>query len=180
MRGAALSREAEVGRVGQPSPGGLRRAIAFAVVVGLHGLTIALLLAPRNRPTLSASKDFVRTAVLLSALSSPAAHSSQLQFNIASDAPPLATVEPPIALPAQLSSSVDARWGGLGASRTAATAMAFTPNIQGFGANPAVASARTGARPLPGHVPGEQSRTTNVRGLSGSATAVISSPGFPL
>jgi hypothetical protein len=149
--------------VGRPSTRGLRRAIAFTVVAGLHGLTIALLLAPRNRPTLSLSNDFVSTAVLLSTTPRPAAHSSQLQFNTASDAPPLATVEPAIALPAQVSSSVDPGAGvdwTLAGQQTVA-AMAFPPNVRGFGANPAVASAHTGARPLPGHVSGEQYRTTD-------------------
>jgi hypothetical protein len=149
--------------VGRPITQGLRRAIAFAVVVGLHGLAITLMVALRNPPLHSRPNDFVSTVTLLFALPPPAGPSTQLHFKTASDASPLAAVEPPIALPAKVSPSGDARravdWPS--EAQQAAAAVTLTPNVRAFGAGPEVDSARTGALPLPGHAPGAQYRTTD-------------------
>jgi hypothetical protein len=167
--------------VGRPSTRSLRRAIACAVVVGLHGLVITLIVALRNPPPLSAPSDFVSTVVLLSGLPAPAASSTRLRRTTASDTS-LATVRPPTALPAKTSPSGDARagtdWELEG--QQAAAAVTRTPDVRGFGASPHVESARTGARPTPGHVQGEQYRTTDGAWVVGSASAVISSRRFPL
>jgi hypothetical protein len=148
--------------VERPSTRNLRRAIAFAVVAGLHGLAITVL-ALRNRPSLSPSDDFVGTVILLSVPAVPAGPSTQLQFKPSGDASPLAAVEPPIALPADVSPSDDARTGvdwDLEAQQAAA-GVTLTPNVRAFGTRPVVESARAGAQPPPRHAQGEQYRTTD-------------------
>lgn len=145
-----------------PSTRSLRRAIAFAVVAGLHGLAITVL-ALRNRPPLSSSDDFVSTVILPSALPAPAGPSTQLHFRPSGDASPLAAVEPAIASPAEVSPSDDA---GIGVdwdleAQQAAAAVTLTPNARAFGTSTGLESASVGAQLPPGHVPGEQYRTTD-------------------
>jgi hypothetical protein len=154
-----LSRESGGWRVGRPNTRNLRRALAFVLVVGLHGLAITLLVALRNPSPLSLPNDFVSTLILQSALPPPAATSTQAHFN----APPARAVAPPLALPLEAGASGDARTGTDWAleAQQAAAAVTYAPHSRGFGTSPAAESANPGFQPLPGHVPGEQYRTTD-------------------
>ena len=147
--------------MGRPSTQSLRRIAALAVVVGLHGLTITLLVELRTPSPLSSPDDFVSTVILPSPLPPPAGPSTQAP-RAASDAPPAAAVTPPIALPAQLSPSAGTRTGADWASEAqqAAAAVTLIPKVRGFGTIPAVETPRAGTQRPPGHVPGEQYRTT--------------------
>jgi hypothetical protein len=149
--------------VGRPKTRGAQRAIALVTVVGLHGLTISLMVALRNPPRLSSPAEFVGTVVLLSALPPPAGPWSQRRPATADDVAPLEPVESPIAVLPEISPPGDTRTGADWASdaRRAAAAVTVTSRVRGFGESPEENSARTGAQRVPAHAPGEQYRTTD-------------------
>jgi hypothetical protein len=179
-RGYWFSRGVEVGG-GTAETRGVQRAIALVTVVGLHGLTITLMVALRNGPRLSAQTEFVSTVVLLSALPPPAGTSTQRPAT-ANDVAPFEPVESPIAVLPEISAPADTRTGADWASdaRRAAAAVPVTSNVRAFGESPKRESARTGAHrcQLMNRVSSIGRR--RVPGLSGSAIAAISSLTFPL
>jgi hypothetical protein len=148
--------------VGRPKTRGAQRAIALVTVVGLHGLTITLLVALRNPPRVSSPAEFVSTVVLLSALPPSAGPSTQRRPATADDVAPLEPVESPIAVLPQISPPGDPHTGADWASeaRRAAAAVTVTSSVRAFGESPKAKSARTGAQPVPAHEAGEQDRTT--------------------
>jgi hypothetical protein len=149
--------------VGRPKTHGVQRAIALVTVVGLHGLTITLMVALRNSPRLSSPTEFVSTVVLLSALAPPAGPSTQPRPATANDVAPIEPVESPIAVLPETSPPADTRTGADWASqaRRAAAAVAVTSNVRAFGESPKGESARTGAPRAPTREPGEQYRTAD-------------------
>ena len=148
--------------MGRPKSRRVQRAIALITVVGLHGLTITLMVALRNPPRLSSPAEFVSTVVLLSALPPPAGPWTQRPAT-ADDVAPLEPVESPIAVLPEISPPGDTRTGAGWASdaRRAAAAVTVTSSVRRFGESPEENSARTGAQRVPAHEPGEQYRTTD-------------------
>jgi hypothetical protein len=149
--------------VGRPKTRRVQRAIALVTVVGLHGLTITLMVALRNPPRLSSPAEFVSTVVLLSALPPPAGPWTQRRPATADDVAPLEPVESPIAVLPEISPPGDTRTGADWASdaRRAAAAVTVTSRVRGFGESPEQNSARAGAQRVPAHEPGEQYRRTD-------------------
>jgi len=149
--------------MGRPKTRGAQRAIALVTVVGLHGLTITLMVALRNPPRLSSPAEFVSTVVLLSALPPPAGPWTQRRPATADDVAPLEPVESPIAVLPEISRPGDTRTGADWAldARRAAAAVTVTSSVRGFGESPEESSARTDAQRVPAHEAGEQYRTTD-------------------
>jgi hypothetical protein len=147
--------------VGGPKTPGLRRGIAFAVVVALHAVLVILTVAFRTPTSRSASTEFITALIFLSAPLPPVAPSNRRPPQLADETSSEAPVEPPTTPPPVISFPIgaDTPIDWVAEARRAAAAVTGAHRAREFGQIPKADSGQAPLRLSPAHEAGEQYRT---------------------